>query len=184
MLGFFVNEYKALLDACVLAPMPACDSLLLLAQEGFFLPKWSLGILDEVARFLRQRGKSEENIQHRLINMAEAFEDACICGHEPLIELMNTPDPDDRHVIAAAVYGRVDVIVTNNLKDFPPTSVQPYGIAVQSLGEFPVHQYHLDPDLFINVLRKQVEMRKGITYARLAESLGKQAPELAKLVQG
>ena len=85
MLGLFVNPYKALLDACVLAPMPACDSLLLLAQEGFFLPKWSSDILDEVARFLRNRGKPEDSIQHRLVNMADAFEDACIQGYEPLI---------------------------------------------------------------------------------------------------
>ena len=184
MRKLIVNPYQALLDACVLAPMPACDSLLLLAQEGFFVPKWSSGILDEVARFLRNRDKPEKSIQHRLVSMTEAFEEACIDGYEPLISLMSTPDPDDRHVIAAAVYGRVDVIVTNNLKDFPPASVEPYGIAVQSLGEFFVHQYHLDPDLFIQVLRKQVEIRKGITYAQLVENLRKQAPELAALVQG
>jgi hypothetical protein len=90
MRGLFVSLSKALLDVCVLALMPACDLLLLLAQEGFFLPKWSPGILDEVARFLRKRGKSEENIQYRLMKMADAFEEARTGGYEPLMESMST----------------------------------------------------------------------------------------------
>ena len=46
--------------------------------------------------------------------------DALVTGFKQLIEILALPDPDDRHVLAAAIKGRADLIVTTNLKDFPP----------------------------------------------------------------
>jgi hypothetical protein len=58
--------------------------------------------------------------------MERAFPDAMVAGHEALIPSMAN-DPKDRHVLAAAVRGRADVIVTSNVRDFPPAACEPYG---------------------------------------------------------
>jgi hypothetical protein len=71
------NQYIALLDACVLAPMPLCDLLLRLAEvPAFFVPRWSAEILQEVSATLKRFGYSDEQAERRLIAMRSAFEDA------------------------------------------------------------------------------------------------------------
>ena len=50
-------------------------------------------------------------------------------GYHGLIPSLQLPDPDDRHVLAAAIVGRCDVIVTQNIQDFPEAALAPYGIA-------------------------------------------------------
>lgn len=51
--------------------------------------------------------------------MGAAICDVLVVGHEPLIDVVDLPDPDDRHVLAAAIKARAQVIVTQNLRDFP-----------------------------------------------------------------
>ena len=68
--------------------------------------------------------------------MNDSIEGILIQGFEHLIEGLTLPDPDDRHVLAAAIHGQVDVIVTNNQKDFPIKTLEPYGLSVQSADDF------------------------------------------------
>jgi hypothetical protein len=68
--------------------------------------------------------------------MNQRFLDALMQGVEPLIPRLTLPDPNDRHVLAAAIESRADVIVTANLKDFPPTALVPHGIAVADPDDF------------------------------------------------
>ncbi len=63
------------------------------------------------------------------------FEDAAITGYEDLIDAM-TCDPKDRHVLAAAVRGEADHLVTFNLKDFPPAAMAPHQVEVMSANDF------------------------------------------------
>jgi predicted nucleic acid-binding protein len=98
-----INQYIAVLDACVLAPMPLADTLLRLAEEpAFYVPRWSGDILKEVAITLAKFGYSSQQINRRVMAMETSFEDALITGYEDLVPAMRN-DPKDRHVLAAAV---------------------------------------------------------------------------------
>jgi hypothetical protein len=81
--------------------------------------------------------------------------------------------PKDRHVLAAAVVGRADVIVTFNLKDFPAASAAPYEIEVQHLDTFLTHQYDLAPGAVDEALREQSAdtRRPHLTVAELLDAL-------------
>ncbi len=60
--------------------------------------------------------------------MDKNAEDALVTGYEDLIEGLHLPDLDDRHVLAAAIRGRADVIVTANVRDFPTEILTPFEI--------------------------------------------------------
>jgi predicted nucleic acid-binding protein len=155
-----VNEFTAVLDACVLAPMPVCDTLLRLAEEpSFFIPKWSAHILLEVRSTLSKFGYSDPQVERRILAMTTAFEDAAVSGYEKLIPAM-TNDEGDRHVLAAAVRCNADAIVTSNKRDFPDDSVRPYGILVLSCDDFFVHQFDLDTAAVCEKVERQASARK------------------------
>ena len=77
--------------------------------------------------------------------------DALVTGFEPLIDVLELPDPDDRHVLAAAIKGRA--IVTFNLKDFPGDRLDRWGIEAQHPDEFLMHQFHLSQPVFLQAVR-------------------------------
>jgi len=80
--------------------------------------------------------------------MDRSTRDCLVTGYEGLIPAFELPDPDDRHVPAAAIVGRCDVIVTQNLKDFPGTALEPYGMDVQHPDEFLCNHLNLAQGLF------------------------------------
>ena len=177
-----VNEYEAVVDTCALAPMPLCDTLLRMAEEpSIFVPRWSRHILEELHRVLTRFGYSTEQADRRIRVMSKHFEEAEICGYEDLISSMTTPDEDDRHVLAAAVRGGVQAIITSNVKHFPASSIAQYGIEILTPDEFPVHQYHLNSGLVMEKLDAQAqqfpERMKG-----LLTRLGAGAPAFVDLI--
>ena len=87
--------------------------------------------------------------------MNTALPDACVFGYEPLIAGLELPDPDDRHVLAAAIAGEADVIVTLNLKDFPVKYLQQFGIDVQHPDEFCSFLFDLDPAAVVSAATSQ-----------------------------
>ncbi|WP_087007997.1 PIN domain-containing protein [Brevibacterium yomogidense] len=119
--------FAAVLDTSVLWPSLQRDFLLSLAAEGSYRARWSSAILDELvyheAKKLIERGAPEneaERAARRLIDqMSGAFDDALVTDWGPLDGTYGLPDPDDEHVVAAAVMGNAEVIVTENLKHFP-----------------------------------------------------------------
>jgi predicted nucleic acid-binding protein len=113
-----------------------------------YKPKWSPGILEELRRNLiaPNFNLSEEKARYRVACMESAFPEALITGYEALIEVMPN-DVKDRHVLAAAVYGKVDAIITVDKTGFPPEQLQAFGIERLTPDEFLVHQWHLDPVL-------------------------------------
>lgn len=119
--------FTALLDTCVLWPSLQRDFLLSLSVEGLYRPVWSSAILDELAfheaeKLVKRgesRGEADERAERLVHTMQVAFEDATVTGWEPLEHSFGLPDPDDEHVVAAAVVARAGVIVTSNLRHFP-----------------------------------------------------------------
>jgi predicted nucleic acid-binding protein len=150
----------ALLDTCVLVPSRARDVLLEIASTGAYRPLWSAEILSELDRTLRvllaKRGTSPEEIDAYLTRLLQqmgvTFPDAVVTGWEELVPAIELPDPDDRHVVAAAWAGRADVIVTDNLADFPPTAL-PASLGRQSLDDFLLDILDLRPRQVVSAVR-------------------------------
>ena len=175
------NQYIAVLDTCVLAPMPLCDTLPRLAEDpAFYIPKWPDEILRELRSTLQRIGYTLAQADRRITAMETAFEDANVAGYENLAASM-TNDPKDRHVLAAAVRCGAHAIVTSNLKHFPPESVKPYDLDALTPDDFLVHQFHLNPDLFTEKVVAQAEAR-GVILVDLLARLSKWAPRAARLL--
>ncbi|AKJ69402.1 hypothetical protein PATSB16_37100 [Pandoraea thiooxydans] len=141
-------RYAALLDACVLYPIAMTDSLMSLATAGLFAAKWSTKIEQEwIAALELRRPDLRGKLEFRRNCMREAVPDWEVpeVAWAPLVASYELPDPNDRHVLAAAVAGHVDCIVTENLRDFPSTTVDAYGIEVVSPDRFIINQWDLDP---------------------------------------
>ena len=81
--------------------------------------------------------------------------DAVVTGYESLIPALTLPDPDDRHVFAAAIVWWADVMVTFNLKDFPAESLAAYGIEAQHPDEFLSYQFDLAPEVLCRAAKNQ-----------------------------
>src|ERR1700735_968201 len=143
-----------LLDTCVLLKSYLCDTLLSVAEVGTFRPLWSDHVLEELRRNLVKAGAKPEAVEHRLGQMTTYFPDARVTGYEKLIGSM-TNHPKDRHVLAAAVAGRADMLVTENLKDFPLRSVEHLEITVAGQDDFLLGLLELHPDAVRAALRRQ-----------------------------
>jgi predicted nucleic acid-binding protein len=144
--------FAAMLDTSVLWPSLQRDFLLSLAIEGLYRPLWSTAILDELryheARKLVGRGHDPvlaEQRSQRLVNqMSMAFDDAIVVNWESLEGTFGLPDIDDEHVVAAALVGGAQVIVTSNLKDFPPQRI-PNPLTVISPAQFAADTVAVSP---------------------------------------
>ncbi|GAW49405.1 MULTISPECIES: PIN domain-containing protein [unclassified Nocardioides] len=144
--------FAAILDTSVLWPNLQRDFLLSMAVEGLYRPLWSDAILEELQRHeaikLMDRGTSQDEATARAANLIELmrtnFDDALVHGWEGLVGSYGLPDPDDEHVVAAAVVGGAGAIVTTNLKDFPSGKV-PLDIQVLGAAEFAANTADVDP---------------------------------------
>lgn len=147
--------YTAVLDANVLYPAPIRDVLMQLAYSGIYVAKWSAEIHNEwVNALLRNEPHRERAVLERTRDrMNAAIRDCLVSGYEELIPSLTLPDPYDRHVLAAAIVGRCDVIVTRNLHDFPQTALAPFGIEAQDPDEFLCNHLSLAPGQFCSVIR-------------------------------
>lgn len=148
--------FTALLDACVLYPAPVRDLLIETANTGVYRARWSDEIHNEWARHLQANNPkvTAETLARVRELMNVAVPDALVTGYEPLVPTLILPDPDDRHVLAAAIVGRADVIVTTNLKDFPADVLAPYGMEAQHPDEFLMHQRDLNHDRFLECVKR------------------------------
>src|SRR5271156_4453807 len=147
------NEYTILLDACVLVPMPLCELLLRMAEEpALYRPLWSDPILQEVGTVLgRNLHLSSTQVERRLSAMRITFPEASVAVPANLAEaLICVPDMNDRHVLAAAIRGKADAILTMNERDFPPDCLAQYGMERMSPDEFLVHQFYLNHEAVLD----------------------------------
>jgi predicted nucleic acid-binding protein len=154
--------FPAFLDTCVLFPQYLNDTLLTQAAAGTYRPLWSKGVLDELAGALgRETQMSPQQVEHRLNRMRKAFPDAEVVGYEHLVDGMAN-DEKDRHVLAAAVRGNVEVLVTFNVKHFPESALKPFDISVVTPDHFLLDQLDLYPAIVIDCLHKQVNRYAAI----------------------
>jgi predicted nucleic acid-binding protein len=135
-----------LYDANVLYPSTVRDLLIRIAQARLVQAKWTDQILDEVFKNLRvnRPGLDPSALTRTRELMICAVRDCLVTGYEPLVAGLELPDPDDRHVLAAAIRARAQVIVTNNLKDFPRDQLAVWDIEPKSADEFVSDQIDLN----------------------------------------
>jgi predicted nucleic acid-binding protein len=133
--------FTALFDACVLYPAPLRDLLMHLALTDTFRARWTNRIHDEWIRGVLQNRPDlkKEHLERTRSLMDAHVRDCLVTGFEPLIAGLQLPDPDDRHVLAAAIRVGADVIVTFNMSDFPDDALAPYGIEAQHPDDFITH---------------------------------------------
>mgnify|MGYP002720255630 FL=1 len=151
-----MSRFTAFIDTCALVPVALADTLLRLAEHGLYRPLWSEEILRETEQAIERIHPELAGLARRRTDaMREAFSDACVTGWEPLVTALTLPDSNDRHVLAAAIMGRADVIVTNNIKDFPEAVLEPLSLSAQTPDEFLLNQLDLDPPLVMVTIRDQ-----------------------------
>lgn len=148
-------RFPALSDTNVLYGALLNDCILTLAEHGLFRPLWSQDILTELRRNLVANGERAALVEKRICTMVAFFPDAMVSGHESLIDQM-TNDPKDRHVLAAAVRGGAEVLVTFNGKDFPADSTEAYDVEVVHPDDFLLDQLDLYPGATIRALEEVV----------------------------
>jgi len=125
-------------DSCTLYSAPLRDLLMHLALTDLFRARWTETIHKEwVSSVLINRPDlSIERLERIKELMNLHVRDCLIEGYEPLIPTLSLPDENDRHVLAAAIHGSADTILTYNLKDFPKETLSQYSIEPQHPDEF------------------------------------------------
>ena len=145
----------AFLDASVLYPAPLRDLLMELAVADLYRAKWSDAVHEEwMNAVLRTRRDLTRSRLERTRDLMNAHaRDALVTDFENLIGLLDLPDPDDRHVLAGAIRGSADIIVTCNLKDFPPDRLGDWGIEAQHPDAFLTRRLRLSPLAFLQAVK-------------------------------
>ncbi len=153
-------------DSCVLYPNYLRDLLIRLARTGTVRACWTERILSEVRDNLNEnRGIDSRKLLRLTDLMTAAVPDCIVTEYEDLGPSVTLPDPDDLHVLAAAVQAGAQQIVTANLRDFPKAVLAPFEVEA------------ISPDQFV---LNQVESRAGAVAQVVTEAAGDcHAPPLA-----
>lgn len=153
----------AVYDACVLYPFHLRNVLIQCAFDGLVEARWSDDIHGEWMRNLAANTPALpiERLIATRDRMKAVLPEADVTNYRPLVADLKLPDPDDRHVLAAAIAGKASVIVTWNLKDFPARDLRPYGVTSQSPDDFLTDLHAAFPDALISsVKRARHNLRK------------------------
>lgn len=174
--------FPVFLDTCTIYGAGLNDLLLTMAEKGLFRPLWSDDVLDELCRVLQEAGIADDAIEHRIASMNDAFPDARVTGYKALIPQM-VCDEKDRHVLAAAIRGNAAVLVTFNLKHFPNSALEEYGLAIVHPDEFLLDQLDLYPSRVANAVTQVPAMYENppVTAAEFLDLLHRSGvPKFAK----
>ncbi|MGO1543406.1 MAG: PIN domain-containing protein [Gulosibacter sp.] len=150
-------SFPAFFDTNVLYGALLNDFILELADRGLFRPLWSKDVLFELSKNLVKNGEEPTLVEKRVGTLERYFQDAMVSGYDDLVPTM-TNSQKDRHVLAAAVRGGAEVLVTFNLTDFPEASVQPFDLDVVHPDDFLLDQLDL---YHAPTLRTLVELVNG-----------------------
>ncbi len=147
-------NHTVVCDACVFYPAPLRDLLMRLGMTNLFRLRWTDRIQDEWTNaIVRNRPELASRLPRTRELMNKAIPDATIHGYEYLIDTIHLPDPDDRHVVAAAVTAGADVIVTYNLKDFPSDILAQWEVEVQHPDDFICVQLDINVSSAMSAIR-------------------------------
>lgn len=137
---------RVLIDACVLYPTVLREITLGVAARGLFSPFWSARILEEWGRAAARRGDAAV-ARAEIAAVSDRWPDAVVTPAREIADRLWLPDPDDVHVLAAAIQGNAESLLTLNLRDFPTRILSAEGIVLRHPDTFLLEFFHADPDL-------------------------------------
>jgi len=152
-----MTSYTVILDACVMYPAPLRSYLMYLSNTGLFRARWTEQIHDE---WIRNLIKNNPDVDPRRLERTKQLmnahvPDCLVEGYESLINGLTLPDADDRHVVAAAIKGRAESIITFNLKDFPTKELDLLGLSAIHPDEFLCDMFELDSSACVKAAQQQ-----------------------------
>lgn len=151
----------AVLDANVLYPARLRDLFLRLAIAGLFSARWTDEILDECFNSLSadRPDLTAAQLDRTRHLMGVAIPDALIEGYDHLVEQIGLPDPDDRHVLAAAIAAGADLLVTWNVADFPGRATASHRLSVVTPDKLLLRLVEVDADaVLVDARRTGIEL--------------------------
>jgi predicted nucleic acid-binding protein len=162
------SRYTVILDANVLYPNLLRDILLSLVVADLYHARWTTSINEEWTRNLTSnRPDIEPKIPLLLELVNAAVPDCLVQNYQYLIDSLVLPDPDDRHVLAAAIVGHADAIVTANLRDFPVQVLAQHDLEAQHPDDFIMNQLGLRPfdalEVFKGVRARRINPKTSAT---------------------
>ncbi len=177
---------RVLIDANALFPTVTREVLLGTARAGGFTPLWSPRILEEWARATRRLPPGSETIARGEIALMRAdWPGAEVTPPDALTLSLDLPDPDDRHVLAAAIAGQATVLMTYNRDDFPSRVLGRHGILPRDPDGYLVELAHGGFDMARVVAGVQARAERASGRDQPIRPLLKRAglPRLGKLLQ-
>ena len=155
---------RIFLDACVLFPTVTREMLLGVAQAGVFEPQWSPRVLEEWARATLKIGPEAEVFARGEIAMLRAtWPRAEVLPTPALQARLWLPDDNDIHVLAAAVAGSSDAIMTVNAKDFPRNILAEEGLSRIDPDNYLFQTWQASPDVVSSVAEKVLQTARDLS---------------------
>ncbi|GAA4317682.1 PIN domain-containing protein [Flaviaesturariibacter amylovorans] len=161
-------RFTAVLDTNVIYPVICRDLLFWFAHYDLYTPKWSKHIFGEWKEVMVRKGIPEDEALKRVSVANAAFPDALVENYEGLIKHLDLPDAKDRHVLAAAIKTNANLIVTNNIKDFPEAYLHSFGLNVKTADDFLTDIIDLNEDQAIKAFREMVVNKRNPQMDELA----------------
>ncbi len=178
---------KVLIDACVLYPTVMREVVLGVAAEGLFQPLWSPRILEEWARAAAKLGPGQETIARgEIAALVARWPYASITPRGADLARLWLPDPDDVHVLAAAIAGSADILLTLNTSDFPRHTLTEEGIAREVPDLFLRGLYDSHPETVRKVaeaVRAEAERLSGEPWPMRKLMKKARLPRLGKVLE-
>jgi predicted nucleic acid-binding protein len=177
-----MRRTRLFLDANVLVDAQLRDTFLRLEEADLVSLRWSDAVLEEAHRALTGRMRLDETKIDRLfVVLRESFPGAVVEGYEGLTSALHLPDPGDQHVLAAAILGECDLLVTNNLVDFPHADLERHDVLAVRPDDALMLTYFKNPQRVLDGLARQrmALTRPAMAIDEFLHRLSRRAPMFA-----
>ncbi len=157
----FSTKFTCLLDTNIIYPIEIRDLVFWFAHYNLFTIKWSRDIFEEWETVMKRNNIDPFEITKRTERAIQAFPDAMVKDYEGLIDSLKLSDEKDKHILAAAIKSGAQIIVTNNVKDFPAEYLSTFGLSVKTADEFLADVIDLNPEIAVEAFRELVQNRRN-----------------------
>lgn len=170
-----ISTFTAFFDANVFFGARLRSLILYIAQTRLFRARWSDEVHEEWIRSVlaRRPDLTADSLARTRQLMDSAVQDCLVTGYDSLVPTLILPDPDDRHVLAAALVTRASLIVTFNTADFPASVLAPLHLEAKHPDAFLVDQLSLQPSIVVEAIRQDFRhyLRPPLSFGEYIDSL-------------